>query len=262
MAEKSSYKTLINNDFYDDLGAMWHEGGSDHPIALLRAENRFRVPWILEKVKAHFERPVKALDLGCGGGILTHALAEAGHDVCGIDLSENSLEVGRRYDPTGRVNYYKGDALNAPFPDASFDLVCAMDILEHVEDPARLIREAGRLLKPDGLFFFHTFNRTWLSYLLVIKGVDWFVRLSPKNMHVKRLFIKPCELEGMCSSADLEVLEMKGFAPKIWQWPLLRMLVTRRVPEEFEFQFTSSLKTGYIGYSVKNQSGTAQFFGH
>ena len=156
----------INNDFYEELGDGWYTA-TDHPIALLRAENKVRVPWILSEIG-----PRKTvLDIGCGAGILTNALAEKGHTVHGIDLSERSLQVAKTRDATQSVVYKQASGYSLPYPAQTFDVVCAMDLLEHVEEPQKIIAEASRVLKPNGLFFFHTFNRNLLSYLLIIKAV-------------------------------------------------------------------------------------------
>jgi 2-polyprenyl-6-hydroxyphenyl methylase/3-demethylubiquinone-9 3-methyltransferase len=126
-----------------------------------------------------------------------------------------------------------------------------MDVLEHVEEPSLLISEAARVLRPGGLFFFHTFNRNFLSYLLVIKGVEWCVPNAPKNMHVYPLFIKPAELEEICLNRNLQIIQMQGFIPKIFSRSLWQMLVKRKVPQSFSFRFSKSLTTGYCGYAQK-----------
>ena len=151
----------INNEFYHDLGEKWFEA-SNHPIALLRAENRLRNPWIA----SHLKQKSKVIDLGCGAGFLTNALAAVGHEVTGVDLSKGSLEMARKNSP---VTYIEADVTEVPLPSESFDVVCAMDLLEHVPDPKKVIQEASRLLKPGGLFFFHTFNRNRYSSSLTIK---------------------------------------------------------------------------------------------
>jgi 2-polyprenyl-6-hydroxyphenyl methylase/3-demethylubiquinone-9 3-methyltransferase len=232
----------INNDFYHELGDKWLHA-SNHPVALLRAENRLRNPWIMSRLKPKS----RVVDLGCGAGFLTNALAAAGHSVTGIDLSKSSLDVAQKYDPTNSVTYIEADATSTPLPSHSFDVVCAMDLLEHVTEPQKVAREAARLLKPGGLFFFHTFNRTFLSWLLVIKGVDWFVKNAPKNMHVYHLFIKPEELAAWCTASSMEVQEMKGVGLSWNRLATWKMALTREIPEELEFRFNSSLKMGYSG---------------
>jgi 2-polyprenyl-6-hydroxyphenyl methylase/3-demethylubiquinone-9 3-methyltransferase len=237
----------INNEFYHELGERW-QTATDHPIALLRAENRLRNPWIASLLSSS----AKILDMGCGAGFLTHDMARLGHEVVGIDLSEESLRVAEKLDKTSRVNYVKADAAAAPFPDASFDVVCAMDLLEHVENPKAVIQEASRLLKPDGLFFFHTFNRTVLSWLVVIKGVEWCVKNTPSHMHVLRLFIKPKELRKICDEVSLHVQEMRGLNVKFASKAFWQMALTRKVPEDLEFVFTDSLSIGYSGFAKKS----------
>jgi 2-polyprenyl-6-hydroxyphenyl methylase / 3-demethylubiquinone-9 3-methyltransferase len=236
----------INNAFYEDLGDAWYED-QIHPIALLRAENAARNPWILERIKTLLGSSQDILDIGCGAGFLTNRLAMHGHRVTGVDLSMRSLEVAAKRDLTQSVRYMQLDAFALPFPDHSFDVVCAMDFLEHVEMPEHIIREAARLLRPKGLLFFHTFNRNWLSWLIVIKGVEWCVPNTPRNMHVYSYFIKPSELKNWCEKSGLMVQEMRGLSPRISSTEFWKSLLTRKVDQKLEFCFTSSLTTGYVG---------------
>ncbi len=197
-------KCGINNAYYDDLDEKWNSA-SDHPIALLRAENHLRNPWIADVIHKKNPGPSKVLDIGCGAGFLTNALARKGHFVSGIDLSVQSLAIAKKGDSTESVEYKCASAYKLPFDDMSFDAVCAMDLLEHVENPTLVIEEASRVLKKNGLFFFHTFNRNLLSYLIVIKGLDWCFSNAPKNIHVYPLFIKPEEMRDICSQKGLTV---------------------------------------------------------
>ncbi|NGX40032.1 MAG: Ubiquinone biosynthesis O-methyltransferase [Chlamydiae bacterium] len=249
--ERRKRTTPINNAFYDDLDEQWLTA-SDHPIALLRSENALRNPWIAKIVQSHFEAPCDVLDIGCGGGFLTNYLAEEGHKVSGIDLSVRSLEIAKKEDQTGKVSYQRASAYELPFGDGSFDVVCAMDLLEHVENPGLVIKESSRVLKKGGLFFFHTFNRNLLSYFMIIKGVDWCVANVPKNMHIYPLFIKPEEIRQICTDQGLEVEEIKGVRPDFSTKAFWKMVLTKKVADDFRFVFTSSLKTGYSGYSVKH----------
>lgn len=244
--ERQACSQTINNEFYDELGNDWYTS-ENHPIALLRAENALRVPWIIEEIG----KEKSVLDIGCGGGFLTNALAKAGHQAFGIDVSGKSLEVAKKRDTTGTVQYQKANAYALPYENESFDVVCAMDVLEHVEEPSLLIQEASRVLKSEGLFFFHTFNRNFLSYLIIIKGVDWCVPNAPKNMHVYPLFIKPKELKQLLFDKKLAITTLKGFRPKIFSRSFLKMLFSRKIPDDFGFRFSKNLDIGYCGAAKK-----------
>lgn len=242
--------TRVNNTFYEDLREAWYEENS-HPIALLRAENAARNPWILKTIQGQTGKSCDILDIGCGAGFLSNALAAEGHRVTGIDLSAQSLEVAGSRDATRSVRYLPLDAFALPFSDQSFDVICAMDFLEHVELPEQIVRDAARLLRPGGLFFFHTFNRNFWSYLIVIKGVEWCVPNTPANMHVHSYFIKPAELKQWCEESGLVIKEMHGLSPRILSPAFWKSFLTRKVDPRLQFRFTSSLMTGYVGFVQK-----------
>ncbi len=246
----------VNNEIYETLGARWYEA-QDDPVALLRAESRLRNPWVAETLERAFEgRRCSVLDVGCGAGFLSNYLAGLGHRVTGLDAAPDPLDVAARHDASGTARYLVGDAMDLPYPAGTFDVVCAMDFLEHVDDPGRVIAEAARVLSPSGLFFFHTFNRNWLAWLVVIKGVEWFVKNTPRDMHVLRLFLTPRELETLCRSHGLLPAMLLGSRP-VFGAALAKMLVTGSVPEDFRFTFSRSTRIAYSGFARK----TARFEG-
>ena len=246
MAKKLSE---VNNAFYDGLGERWLTA-QDDPVALLRAEGMAKQAWVEVQLQERLgTRPLRILDVGCGAGFLTNRMAQKGHAVQGLDYSLESLRVAQtRKTP---AQYHRGDALRLPFRGGVFDVVCAMDFLEHVEDPQAVVAEASRVLKPGGLFFFHTFNRNLLAWLIIIKGVEWFVRNTPEHMHILRLFITPAELESYCERSGLNVLAWTGVRPDFKRTAFWKMLLTRKVPEDFRFVLTPSLKLSYLGVAVK-----------
>jgi 2-polyprenyl-6-hydroxyphenyl methylase/3-demethylubiquinone-9 3-methyltransferase len=253
-------RPAVNNAFYDDLGARWLHA-QDDPVALLRAEGVVKRAWVERRLRDHADSrsgrgagaasPLKILDVGCGAGFLARGLNSAGYDVHALDLSGESLRVSRGED--AGVRHLRGDALRLPYMDGSFDAVACMDFLEHVEDPAVVVREAARVLKPGGLFFFHTFSRNPLAWLVIIKGLEWFVRNTPERMHVLRLFIKPRELAGLCRAAGMEPFAWTGVRPDFMRRAFWRMLRTGVVPEDFRFVLTPSLLLSYLGVAEKGR---------
>jgi 2-polyprenyl-6-hydroxyphenyl methylase/3-demethylubiquinone-9 3-methyltransferase len=242
----------INNDIYNTLNDRWYTAYDD-PVALLRAETQLTGPWIQEKISELFKDKTtcKILDIGCGGGFLSNRLSLHGHSVTGIDLSEESLAVAKRHDSTGGVRYVAADAYHLPFEDGAFDVVTAMDFLEHVENPQNVIREVSRVLAPGGVFFFHTFNRNPISGLVIIKFVEWFVKNTPKHMHLLRMFITPKEMKKYCAFSGLEVQHFVGTRPQLFNHRAVQGLVQGKVPQDFKFSFTKSLLLAYMGYARK-----------
>lgn len=236
----------VNNSFYNDYGDKWYTADDD-PVALLRAENKVKTPWIMARIRPGS----KVLDVGCGAGFLTNDLSSCGFDVTGVDISEESLRVARNHDSTQKVKYLSADAYKLPFADESFDVVCAMDFLEHVDNPKNVIKEFSRVLRPGGQFFFHTFSRNPLSWLVVIKLIEWLIPKTPKNMHVLGLFINPEELRSYCDRAGMHVSEMTGIKPVISSIPF-KKLFSGKVPQSLRFELTRSLTISYMGVAKKS----------
>jgi 2-polyprenyl-6-hydroxyphenyl methylase / 3-demethylubiquinone-9 3-methyltransferase len=239
----------VNNSFYGELGERWYKAYDD-PIALLRAENKAMFPWIINKIRQFCDHNSTILDVGCGAGFLSNELARQGYQVTGVDIEGDVLDVARNHDSTNTVKYETADAYKLPYEDGSFDIVTAMDFLEHVERPKEVIAEFSRVLKPGGLFFFHTFNRNFLAHVVVIKLIEWFVKNTPKNMHVINLFIKPEEMKKYCRDVSLEVIGMIGVMPKIStiDWKMIRTGVISR---NMEFTLTKSTRVTYLGVARK-----------
>ena len=231
---------MIDNEFYKDLGERWWTS-EDDAVALLRYENATKTPWVLERARGW------VLDVGCGGGFLSVELARAGMSVNGLDVDESVLAPGRARRPD--VEWVVGRAEALPFADGSFDTVCMMDVLEHVEDPRATVRECLRVLRPGGRYLFHTFNRTPLAWLLAAKGLDWFIRGSQKHVHDWRLFIKPKELRAWLRAEGWRMADLDGIHPRFTS--VLKLLLTRRVPRDFAFEIGGNTQVGYLGLATR-----------
>ena len=153
------------------------------------------------------------LDVGCGGGILSEAMASRGARVTGIDLADKPLQVAQLHllESKLAVTYRKVavEALADEVPH-SFDVVTCMEMLEHVPDPASAVRACAKLLKPGGHAFFATLNRNPKSYLFAIVGAEYILNLLPRGTHDYARFIKPSELSANCRSAGLDVTGIIG----------------------------------------------------
>lgn len=239
---------VINNEFYKDLGDRWHTSEGD-AVALLRRENETKSPWVISQISEMGLTAPQVLDIGCGGGFLTLAMMKVGFRCTGLDVSEDVLASGRARDPQKLAKWVVGNALKLPFEDQSFDAVCIMDVLEHVNDPKKAVQEALRVLKPEGRFLFHTFNRTPLAWLFAAKGLDWFIQNSQTHVHDWKMFIKPRELESWIQDEDFSVISWKGIHPRFRS--VVKLLWTRKVPTDFEFGLGGPLQVGYLGVAER-----------
>jgi 2-polyprenyl-6-hydroxyphenyl methylase/3-demethylubiquinone-9 3-methyltransferase len=194
---------------FSELAHRWWDPESE--FAPLHRINPLRLEWIQGLAPLAGQR---ALDVGCGGGILADAMARKGASVLGVDLSTKALKVAQLHAleaQTPNVTYREvaAEALAAEAP-GSFDVVTCMEMLEHVPDPASVVRACATLVKPGGWVFFSTLNRNPKSWLFAIVGAEYVLNLLPKGTHEYRKFIRPSELARDCPEAGLEVLHTRG----------------------------------------------------
>ncbi|MEF9996548.1 MAG: bifunctional 2-polyprenyl-6-hydroxyphenol methylase/3-demethylubiquinol 3-O-methyltransferase UbiG, partial [Burkholderiaceae bacterium] len=153
------------------------------------------------------------LDVGCGGGVLAEAMAARGAQVTGIDLTVKLLKVAELHSLESgvAVNYQESTAEDWARDHAGqYDVVTCMEMLEHVPDPASVVRAVASLVKPGGRVFFSTINRNPKSFMFAVVGVEYVLKMLPKGTHEYAKFIRPAELARWAREAGLEIGDMAG----------------------------------------------------
>ena len=194
---------------FSELAHRWWDPKSE--FRPLHQINPLRLDWIKSLVSLQGKDVV---DIGCGGGILTDAMARSGARVLGVDLATKSLKVAQLHaleaqTPNVRYQEISAEALAAERP-ASFDVVTCMEMLEHVPDPASIVRACATLVKPGGWVFFSTLNRNAKSFVFAIVGAEYVLNLLPRGTHEYAKFIRPSELARDCREAGLEWKQTRG----------------------------------------------------
>jgi 2-polyprenyl-6-hydroxyphenyl methylase/3-demethylubiquinone-9 3-methyltransferase len=197
-------------DKFENTASQWWDPRG--PFRPLHDLNPVRLNYVAARAPLSGRR---VLDVGCGGGLLSEAMASAGAQVTGIDAAAASLDVARQHAQQSGLNidYRHAQAEELAVTHAgSFDTLTCMELLEHVPDPSALIAACAVLLRPGGDVFFSTVNRTATAYLLGVLGAEYVLGLLPRGTHDYRRFIRPSELAAWARLAGLEVLDVTGMA--------------------------------------------------
>ncbi|GAA6185978.1 bifunctional 2-polyprenyl-6-hydroxyphenol methylase/3-demethylubiquinol 3-O-methyltransferase UbiG [Aliiglaciecola sp. NS0011-25] len=196
-------------DKFSALASRWWDlEGEFKPLHEI---NPLRADYIQQRTNGVFDKSI--IDVGCGGGILSEYLAKQGAQVTGIDMASESLEVARLHglESGVKVSYQQITAEQMAEQHANqFDIVTCLEMLEHVPDPASIVRACATLVKPGGDVFFSTLNRNLKSYLMAIVGAEKVLNLVPKGTHEYEKFIQPSELLSWVDSTDLITKHMTG----------------------------------------------------
>ena len=194
---------------FSDLAHRWWDTESE--FRSLHQINPLRLEWIDGLAHVSGKR---VLDVGCGGGILSDAMARKGADVLGIDLASKALKVAQLHaleanTPSVQYREIAAEGLALELP-GHFDMVTCMEMLEHVPDPASVVSACATLVKPGGWLFFSTLNRNPKSFLFAIVGAEYVLKLLPKGTHEYAKFIRPSELARACREAGLTLEGTRG----------------------------------------------------
>ena len=195
------------NKFSNLADKWWNKNGE---LKTLHDINPVRLAFIQEYVELSGK---KVIDVGCGGGILSEALAQAGASVKGIDLADASLEVAQQHacDNGLEIDYQKisAEQLSEELPNSFHGVVC-MELLEHIPDPQSVINACADLAEQGGYVFFSTLNRNLKSYLHAIVAAEYVLKMLPRGTHEHKKFITPAELVRMARNAGLETIALRG----------------------------------------------------
>lgn len=216
---------------FEALGETWWDPKG--PMAPLHAINPIRLGFLRDVMVRHFSRDARSLrpltglrilDIGCGGGLLSEPLTRMGATVTGIDPAPGNVDVARLHAQASglSIDYRAVPAEDLVAAGETFDVVLALEVVEHVADVALFVRQAGRLVAPNGLFLGSTLNRTAKSFALAIVGAEYVLRWLPRGTHSWDKFVTPDEFEAVLVAAGLEVTERAGlsFDPLAGRWSL------------------------------------------
>jgi len=236
MAAANAAPSVISEEVarFDALGADWWDPAG--PMAPLHRINPTRIEWLRDTIAAHFRHSgggpplagLTLLDIGCGAGLLSEPLSRLGADVTGLDPAPTSIEIARAHaEATGaKPRYRAGTVEDLVREGALFDVVLAMEVVEHVADVPAFVAAAASLIKPGGLIALSTLNRTFKSFALAVVGAEYVLRWLAPGTHHWEQFVTPDELAAALRAAGLEVTQRRGMSydPLRGEWRLSRDL--------------------------------------
>jgi 2-polyprenyl-6-hydroxyphenyl methylase/3-demethylubiquinone-9 3-methyltransferase len=203
---------------FNRLSATWWN--SEGPMRPLHVVNALRLDFVVEQLSLQFglqeaDKPLaglRILDVGCGGGLLSEPLAGMGAQVVGVDASPGNVAAARLHAATqgAKVDYRLGEPGKVLSADERFDVVLALEVVEHVSDVPAFVDTVARTVAPGGLLFASTIDRTWKSFVFAIVGAEYVLRVLPRGTHRWSQFVRPTELASAASRSGLRQIDLQG----------------------------------------------------
>ena len=202
---------------FNRLSATWWD--SRGPMRPLHVVNALRLDYVVAQIASHLGRDtanalsgLRILDVGCGGGLLSEALARLGAQVVGVDASPGNVAAARLHAQSQNVtvDYRLGDPTEALSPQERFDVVLALEVVEHVSDVSAFLATAAACLAPGGMLFVSTIDRTFKSFVVAIIGAEYLLRVLPRGTHQWSMFVRPQELRSALRPSDLQIRDLRG----------------------------------------------------
>jgi 2-polyprenyl-6-hydroxyphenyl methylase/3-demethylubiquinone-9 3-methyltransferase len=202
---------------FNRLSATWWD--SRGPMRPLHVVNALRLDYVVAQIASHFAldpatelNGLRILDVGCGGGLLSEALARLGAQVVGVDASPGNVAAARLHAQSQnvKVDYRLGELAEVLSPNERFDVVLALEVVEHVSDVPAFLADSAARLAPGGMLFVSTIDRTFKSFVVAIIGAEYLLRVLPRGTHQWSMFVRPEELRSALVSSDLELRDLRG----------------------------------------------------
>ena len=223
--------STVNKDEIEKFSKLaeewWDINGKFKPLHMF---NPIRIEYILENSLTYFKidknktfplKDLKILDIGCGGGLISEPMARLGADVTGIDASNKNIKIAKAHAKKNNLNVSYLNSLPENIEAQSkFDIILNLEVVEHVENLDLYLESCFRLLKPNGIMFTATLNRTMTSYIKAIIGAEYILRWLPIGTHDWNKFIKPEELEKKISDLNFSIIDLTGLSynPLFQEW--------------------------------------------
>jgi 2-polyprenyl-6-hydroxyphenyl methylase/3-demethylubiquinone-9 3-methyltransferase len=202
---------------FNRLSATWWD--SRGPMRPLHVVNALRLNYVVEQIASHLGRDsasalsgLRILDVGCGGGLMSEALARMGAQVVGVDASPGNVAAARLHAQSHNVtvDYRLGEPAVVLAPEERFDVVLALEVVEHVSDVPAFLATAAALLAPGGMLFVSTIDRTFKSFVVAIIGAEYLLRVLPRGTHQWSMFVRPKELSSALDPSHLQIRDLRG----------------------------------------------------